>query len=144
MYAEGDAVLRLPATFTKQARGHDVPVAPTLAAVLDACPIDVRSDLFFPSPRTGQQMSGWNKLLADLVKASGVRFTLHDLRRTFRTGLSRLGVDSELAELAMGHARADLEARYNRDECSTELKKAFDLWAGHVAAVAIPNVSVFD
>lgn len=144
MYAEGDAVLRLPATFTKQARGHDVPVAATLAAVLDACPTDARSDLFFPSPRTGQQMSGWNKLLADLVKTSGVRFTLHDLRRTFRTGLSRLGVDSELAELAMGHARADLEARYNRDECSTEMKKAFDLWACHVAAISIPKVSVFD
>lgn len=143
MYAEHEALLRLPATFTKQARGHDVHVDPALAGILKACPLDARSDLFFPSPRTGQKMSGWNKRLGSLVKTSGVRFTLHDLRRTFRTGLSRLGVDSELAELALGHARADLEARYNRDECTAELKKVFGLWAGHIAMFMSKKGDVF-
>ena len=92
-------------------------------------------------------MSGWSKIMdpndqrteggastrtPGFVKASGVHFTLHDLRRTFRTGLSRLGVDREIAELALGHAREDLEARYNRDGCEDALRLAFCRWSEHV------------
>ncbi len=76
-----------------------------------------------------------------LVKASGVIFTLHDLHRTFRTGLSRLGVDRDIAELALGHARVDLEARYNRDDCEAALREAFGAWAAHVKqSVTSPDV----
>ena len=69
-----------------------------------------------------------------------MNFTLHDLRRTFRTGLSRLGVDREIAELALGHAREDLEARYNRDDCEAALRRAFDAWGAHVQKVRAPSV----
>lgn len=138
----------LPATFTKQARGHTVYVSPLLSEVLNACDRDARGPQWvFPAARTGRPMSGWSKIMdpndhrtkgdtttctPGFVKASGVHFTLHDLRRTFRTGLSRLGVDREIAELALGHAREDLEARYNRDGCETALREAFDAWGGHV------------
>jgi integrase len=37
----------------------------------------------------------------------GVKFTLHDLRRTCRTMMSRLDVDHEIAELVIGHKRRD-------------------------------------
>ena len=33
------------------------------------------------------------------------RWTLHDLRRTMRTGLGRLGVEPHIAELVIGHAK---------------------------------------
>ncbi|MES2335199.1 MAG: integrase arm-type DNA-binding domain-containing protein [Pseudomonadota bacterium] len=136
--------INLPATFTKQARGHTVYVPPALATVLDACPVDARNpDLVFAATRTGGRIGGWSQLMdpsskrpeaggQGLVARSGVLFTLHDLRRTFRTGLSRLGVDTEIAELALGHARADLESRYNRDNCAAEVRAAFEAWAEHV------------
>ncbi|MEC7763740.1 MAG: integrase arm-type DNA-binding domain-containing protein [Pseudomonadota bacterium] len=140
----------LPATFTKQARGHSVFVGPDLRNLLDQCVPDARGpNWVFPAPRTGGPMSGWSKIMdrnnlrgrANPTKAapgfvamSGVDFSLHDLRRTFRTGLSRLGVDREIAELALGHAREDLEARYNRDGCEAALKDAFDRWGKHVQA----------
>jgi len=129
------STIDLPPTFTKQARGHTVYVHSSLSDVLAACKIDARSDLVFPSSRTGGKMSGWNKMVAKLVEASGVSFTLHDLRRTFRTGLSRLGVDKDTAELALGHAREDLEAVYNRDDAEDQLRDAFSLWAKHVEAI---------
>ena len=151
----------LPKTFTKQARGHTVYIAPELSQVLAAFEIDARNpDQVFASPRTGGPMSGWSKIMdpndrrtlggttartPGFVKACGVDFTLHDLRRTFRTGLSRLGVDREIAELALGHAREDLEARYNRDDCEAALREAFTLWGQHVASVcAEPRETVFD
>jgi integrase len=134
MTGDGQA-LDLPAIFVKQGRGHVVCVSPALADLLALCEVDSRSDLFFPSHRTGGPMSGWNKHTAGLVNASGVAFTFHDLRRTFRTGLSRLGVDTETAELALGHARANLQSIYNRNEGRDELRKAFGLWSEHVMKI---------
>ena len=140
--------INLPATFTKQARGHRVYIARPLDELLDACPLDARNpDLVFAADRTGGRLQGWSQLMdpsakrpphgsLGLVARSGVLFTLHDLRRTFRTGLSRLGVDDDIAELALGHARADLESRYNRDDCAAEVRAAFDDWARHVSKIA--------
>ena len=128
-------LIRLPAIFVKQGRGHLVPLVPALAALLDACLVDSRSDLLFASARTGGKMSGWTKFVEKLQKDSGVDFTLHDLRRTLRTGMSRLGVDVDTAELAIGHAREDLEKIYNRDESIDRLRDAFDRWAAHVERI---------
>ncbi|MDW5315501.1 tyrosine-type recombinase/integrase [Rhizobium sp. PL01] len=122
----------LPASFTKQARGHTVFIWSALEEILEKCAIDARSDLVFPSSRTGKKMSGWSKMLAALAKKCGVKFTFHDLRRTFRTGLSRLDVNKDLAELALGHAREELEATYNRDDAEEKLRQVFKLWADHV------------
>jgi len=129
-------LVRLPAAFVKQGRGHLAPIAPALAAVFDACIIDARSNLVFPSAKTGGQISGWSKYLQRVTKAAKVDFSLHDLRRTFRTGLSRLGVDDDTAEIALGHARTNLEQIYNRDEALTALREAFELWATHVETLA--------
>jgi integrase len=131
-----NAVIDLPAQFVKQGRGHIVPISDALAEVLDACPTIAGSDFVFASARTGGKMSGWTKLVAGLAKDAKVEFGLHDLRRTFRTGLSRLGVDVDTAELALGHARSDLEAIYNRDTAEATLRDAFDSWSRHVSAVA--------
>ena len=129
-------VIRLPAVFTKQGRGHVVPIEPTLAALLKACTMDARSpELVFPSPRSGGVMKGWTKLVAGPCKASGVTFTLHDLRHTFRSGLSRLGIDPDTAELAQGHARQGLEAIYNHDDGLDRLRPAFAKWAKHVSSL---------
>ncbi|KQQ48788.1 hypothetical protein ASF58_05920 [Methylobacterium sp. Leaf125] len=135
------AVFELPPVFVKQGRGHKVPVTPQLQSLLDHCHRDARSDLVFPSARTGSLMSGWTKLVAGLTKASGVEFTLHDLRRTFRTGLSRLSIDVDTAELALGHARADLEAIYNRDTGTDRLRAAFTAWADHVSRLIAEHES---
>lgn len=129
------AVIRLPAVFTKQGRGHDVPITPALGALLDTCVRDARSELVFASPRSGGLISGWTQITDKANKLAGIDFHIHDLRRTFRTGLSRLGVELETAELALGHARSDLVAIYNRDRAEDVLKKTFDAWATHVETI---------
>lgn len=149
----------LPAYYTKQARGHTVFISPALADLLASCVPDARSPQYvFPSPRTGRPMMGWTRLLdpsdkrtaggtngrsPGFNKVCGVDFRLHDLRRTFRTGLSRLGIDRDVAELALGHAREDLEARYNRDDCEDALRDAFSRWSGFVTMLSNRNEDVF-
>ena len=66
-------------------------------------------------------------------------FTPHDLRRTCRTLMSSLGVETEIAELAIGHQRVGLERLYNFDQAWQLRCEAFAKVSAHVAALlALP------
>src|SRR5262249_24478463 len=93
------------------------------------------SKLLFPSPVTGDRIKGWTKLVAKLQRDSGVDFRLHDLRRTARTRMSSLGVPEDVAELAIGHVRADLIARYNFDTAWTGRTDAFERVSAHIESL---------
>lgn len=56
-------------------------------------------------------------------------FTVHDMRRTARTHLSALGVNSDVAERALNHKIKGLEANYNQYQFLRERKEALDKWA---------------
>jgi integrase len=107
-----------------------------LAVVLRELPRLAGTDLVFPG-RGGKPMGGWTRRLAPIQAATAraglARWTLHDLRRTVRTGLGRLGVDAEIAELMLNHAPGDeLAAIYDRGEYQQQRVEAADRWASHV------------
>src|SRR5262249_33909636 len=93
------------------------------------------SPLLFPSAVTGGRIRGWAHLVARVQQASGVDFRLHDLRRTTRTLMSPLRVPADIAELASGHVRADLIARYNKDQAWESRRDAFTRVSDHVATL---------
>jgi integrase len=62
-------------------------------------------------------------------------WTLHDLRRTMRTGLGCIGVAPHIAELVIGHSRQGVEAIYDRHSYQPEIKTALLRWAEHVAGI---------
>jgi len=129
----------LPAPRMKAGREHQVPITPLLRQVLDAAP-RARSGLVFASLRTGRQMQGWGKLVSRLRATSGVEFTLHDLRRTFRTMLSDLGVAEAVAEAAIAHARPDLVARYDKSQLWQARVEAARLVSDQIAQIVTPEV----
>jgi integrase len=110
---------------------HEVPLTPLMRAVIAGEPITT-APLVFPSSKTGGRIKGWTKLVAKLQQVSGVDFRLHDLRRTARTLMSRLGVTEDIAELAIGHVRVDLIARYNKDQAWEGRCDAFARVSTHV------------
>lgn len=61
----------------------------------------------------------------------------HDLRRTARTGMTRLGVPRDHAEAALNHisGRTALERTYDRHDYAAEVIAALTLWQGHVAGI---------
>jgi integrase len=118
----------------KSGAKHEVPLTDLMRQVIAGSPVTT-SKLLFPSAVTGGRIRGWTKFVAKLQQASGVQFTLHDLRRTARTLMSRLGVGEDIAELAIGHVRADLIARYNKDEAWEGRCDAFARVSAHVAAL---------
>jgi len=53
----------------------------------------------------------------------------HDLRRSFSSGLARLGVDEEIRERLLGHIPEKLKRTYNVYDFMLEKRRALDLWS---------------
>ena len=69
-------------------------------------------------------------------------WTLHDLRRSFASGLQRLGVAPHIVELALNHRSgtfSGVAGIYQRHRYAKEVREAFELWSKHVAALTITN-----
>ena len=99
----------LSAAMTKTATTHEIPLTPLMREILKRRPHTI-SPLVFPS-YNGRRLCGWSEHMARLVPRAGVGpWTLHDLRRTCRTLMSRCGVPEPAAELAIGHVKATLVA----------------------------------
>jgi len=67
-------------------------------------------------------------------------FTPHDVRRSVRTGLSRIGVRDEVAEAALGHVQGGIRGTYNLHAYEAEVGKALQAWADHLDALQAPEV----
>ena len=59
-------------------------------------------------------------------------FTLHDLRRTVRTGLARLGIRPDIAERCLNHAQPGIIATYDTHQYFEEKRDALAQWADHL------------
>ncbi|ECO7186193.1 integrase [Erwinia persicina] len=64
-------------------------------------------------------------------------WTPHDLRRTVRTGLSRLQCPNEVAEAILGHTRGGVEGIYNLYKYDAECRKWLQVWADYLDKVKI-------
>jgi integrase len=122
----------LPASFTKQARGHSVPRSAGIDSLLAETP--QKGCLVWPSERRiggSTPISGWSDLMSSLVASAGVaEFTLHDLRRTFRTWAEEEGFRDAIAEAALGHVdQSTLKRVYARHDWERELRHMFELWS---------------
>ena len=69
-------------------------------------------------------------------------WTLHDLRRTARSLMSRAGVPSEHAERCLGHVLRGVEGTYNRYDYYEEKKLAFEKLATLIARITDPQPNV--
>ena len=81
----------------------------------------------------GGGFAGWAKGKIALDKATKLApWTLHDIRRTVRTGMGMLGVLPHVAEAALNHLPPKLIRTYDRNTYAAEKRAALDLWAGHL------------
>jgi len=66
----------------------------------------------------------------------------HDLRRTVRTGLSRLGCPSEVAEAVLGHSKKGIEGTYNLHKYEKECLYWLQRWADYLDVLELNTDSV--
>ncbi|HEX4413599.1 MAG TPA: site-specific integrase, partial [Lacipirellulaceae bacterium] len=69
---------------------------------------------------------------ARMKKLRIAEFTLHDLRRTCRTGLARLKVAPHVAERVLNHAQEKIPGTYDTHDYLEEKREALDKWAAHL------------
>jgi integrase len=69
-------------------------------------------------------------------------WTFHDLRRSFRTGLSTLKVERDIAELCIAHRRPGIERTYDLHRFDLEKRRAFERWAAHVKQILSAGAKV--
>ena len=79
-------------------------------------------------------MSGFTKMVNRLVKEAGVaKFTMHDLRRSLRTIMSRCGYDNEIQRLCVGQKPRGIDQVYNHDEQWIIRRMAFEAAHDYIA-----------
>lgn len=131
----GNRRIVLPRARTKQKEEHTVYLAPAAVRILEAALADAPGEFLFDGPQgknTGFQ--SWS----DYPTPGG--WTLHDLRRTMRTGLGRLGVPENIAELAIGHTKEKIKRIYDVGTYEQPLREAFEKWALHLEQLTGANV----
>jgi integrase len=62
-------------------------------------------------------------------------FTLHDLRRTARSLMSRAGINADIAERCLGHVIPGVRGVYDRHEYHREEKLAFEALASLILRI---------
>jgi integrase len=121
---------------------------------------DVAADILRKAPRRagrehvfglrGGSFSRWSyeKLAIDQRLAYAghklERWTLHDLRRTVRTGMGKLGIKPHVAELVLNHVghKAGIGGVYDTHDYVSEIGEALRLWSEHLISIAEPPTNV--
>jgi integrase len=130
---ERDArLIRLPGSRTKNGREHVVPLSDAAMAILETIKQREGRELLFGSGKGGY--SGWSKAKEQMDEVVKIKkpWTLHDLRRTGRTGLGMLGVAPHIAEAVLNHLPPKLMRTYDKNKYEKEKREALDLWAAHL------------
>lgn len=131
----------LPASRTKNALPHDVPLSDVAIDLLAARGRQPRRDLVFGEGVGPFQ--GWSNAKSALDKrlqSAGMTapWRLHDLRRTAATGMADLGVQPHVVEAVLNHVsghKSGVAGIYNRAAYASEKRAALALWASHVMAL---------
>ena len=113
-----EQTITLPDWVTKNKKEHTFPFDGMVADILETVPRRNSTDLLFPSIRSDERpISGWSKYKRDL--AAGVTgWTLHDLRRTYRSTHGQIGTPREIAERLINHAAG----------VTTDVELVYDIW----------------
>jgi integrase len=102
-----------------------IPLSSAAKAVLAKVPQISSSDFVFTTDGK-VPISGFSRFKQAFDQACGVSgWTLHDLRRTARSTMSRAGVPSDHAERALGHVIGGIRSTYDRHAFYAEKKHAF-------------------
>ncbi len=117
--------INLPASRTKTGVAHKVPLTELMKATL-------------PPKRGRYVMTSTDKPLSPgsiKPKVAIAPWTLHDLRRSFASGLGRLGVAPHIIERCLNHKVKGVARIYNRHQYEADCAAAWRLWSDHLTAL---------
>jgi len=131
----GQHQIELPKTRTKNHQAHIVPLSDAAMSILASIERRDREYVFGRSRAGG--FCGWSKGKTDFDHTVKLKepWTVHDLRRTVRTGLGELGIQPHIAEAVINHLLPKLIRTYDRNKYESEKRAALDQWATHLKTI---------
>ena len=141
-----------------KARAHVVPLTGDMLQILDRLPRFQGGNYVFSAKRGEKPV--WmtsdvkNKLdaamLGELREAAKQRgddpdkvtlppWVNHDLRRVVRTAMSRLRVNSDVAEAVLAHVQPGIRGVYDRHDLLDEKREALTLWGARLHSIVEPT-----
>jgi integrase len=125
----------LPASRSKNAKPHEVPLTPLAIMQLPARVKD--RDLVFGTDAAG--FTGWPRGKQRLDRRIGIGaiapWSLHALRRTCSTWLAEHDTPPHIVDAVLGHTRGGVHAVYNRSTLKAQKRAALTLWATHIGGI---------
>jgi integrase len=123
----------IPAARYKTKRDHVVPLIPAATAIIECRP-KLCDYVFSTNGRT--PFSGWSKAKKRLNERSGVQgWTIHDIRRTAKTLMTRSGVSHFVADRVLGHVIAGVQGVYDRYDYLKEKREALNTLQNALMAI---------
>lgn len=133
-YLRGD-LCELPPSLTKNNRSHTFPLGAKTMELLSA----FKGESGFLFPARGSKLTsfcGWSKSKGALDKSSGVtNWCLHDLRRTYRSTIAKLGIPAHIGERLLNHIAAvttDVQQVYDTYSYLPEMREAVEKYETHL------------
>ncbi|MGJ4908856.1 tyrosine-type recombinase/integrase [Bradyrhizobium sp. HKCCYLS2033] len=145
----------IPGARYKNKKDHVIPLTEQALELISEKPAGIKANGYFIFSTTDGEkpFSGFSKAKRALDKAiAEIRakderpplpaWTLHDLRRTARSLMSRAGVPSDHAERAIGHVMGGVRGVYDRHAYLDEKRAAFEALAALVDRILTPADNV--
>ncbi|NTI62119.1 integrase arm-type DNA-binding domain-containing protein [Agrobacterium rhizogenes] len=138
----------------KSGQSHIVPISADVQSLLEALPRfkgEKTGKHLFSTTLGAKPINGFSRakealdaaMLIELKKANPdavlPTWTFHDVRRTVRTRLSGLRVNSDVAEMVIGHGKTGLRRVYDQYEFESEMREALEKWAGALKRILKPE-----
>lgn len=138
-----ERTLTVPSDKFKSRRPHVVPLSDAAWQIVETLPRFNDVDWLFRASRGERHINGWDSMKRRLDRVAAEvndnetlpHWTLHDLRRTAKTNLARLRVDSDIRDRVLGHAKRGMDPVYDQHDYLDEKREALEKLARHVLEV---------
>jgi integrase len=134
--------LALPKERTKSKRAHELTLPATAVAILGSVPRRNSRDTLFGGGASGFNAWSYSTLALNgrITTAAGkalAPWRLHDIRRTVRTRMGKLGVLPHVAELVLNHAghKSGIGGVYDHHDYEPEITAALAKWEAHLLGI---------
>ncbi len=134
--------LLLPKDRTKNGRPLALTLPDAARSILKAAPRRAGRDLAFGGGKAGFNAWSYSTLALNsrITEAHGrglAPWRLHDLRRTVRTGMGKIGIKPHVAELVLNHTghKAGIGGVYDHYDYEPEIAEALAKWEQHLLAI---------
>ena len=122
-----DGTWRIPRAPREKGAPAELVLPAQALAIIQARPQLGSNPYVLAAARGDGPIRGFSKAKRQFDAACGVTdWTLHDLRRTARSLMSRAGVSTEHAERTLGHTRPGVEGVYDRHHYRDEVRYALE------------------